>query len=243
MKSFAVILGFASLVLLSPNAANSHTTIRGSGNIIRETRQVTGFRRVSISGSGHFVITQGETESLEIECDDNIMPHIESRVANQTLEIGPKNVTIRPSQPIEYRLSLRVLESLRISGSLSGESGPLTAENFKVQISGSGSFLLESLEARSVTSVIHGSGEVEIESGQVRNQSISISGSGEITGPGLRSEQVEIRVSGSGRAVVWATKELNVSISGSGKIRYYGLPSVSSRVSGSGKVESLGAKF
>jgi len=242
MKWFAMILGLTGFAFFSTSACNSKTTIRGSGNITTESRQVSGFREVSVSGSGHLSITQGEIESLEIECDDNLMPYIQTVVKNETLKIGPKDVSLRPSRPIEYRLALRDLDTLRTSGSVSVESPALRTENLKASVSGSGSFSLEKLEAQSLTFDIRGSGEVNIESGESGSQTISISGSGEFNVPNLKSQDIEITISGSGRTKVWVTEKLDVKISGSGKIQYYGSPTVSSRVSGSGKIESLGTK-
>ena len=93
MKWFAMILGLASFALFSTRACNSKNTIRGSGNITKESRQVSGFREVSVRGSGHLSITQGEIESLEIECDDNLLPYIQTIVRNEILKIGPKDVS------------------------------------------------------------------------------------------------------------------------------------------------------
>ena len=242
MKWFAMILGLASFAFLSTSACNSKKTIRGSGNITKESRQVSGFRKVSISGSGHLSITQGDIESLEIECDDILMPHIRTVVKNETLKIGPKDVSLRPSRPIEYRLSLIDFDTLRTSGSVSVESPALRTETLKVSVSGSGSFTLEKLEAQSLKFDISGSGEVNIESGESASQRVSISGSGDFNVPNLKSQNIEISISGSGKARVWVTEKLDIKISGSGKIQYYGSPTISSRVSGSGKIESLGTK-
>ena len=63
-------------------------TIQGSGDVITESRDVSGFDSVSLSGIGRVIITQGDDESLTIETDDNLMKYITSEVRDGTLELG-----------------------------------------------------------------------------------------------------------------------------------------------------------
>ena len=241
MKYSKIILILLSVLLFLTNSCELKS-INGSGNIIKESRSVSGFNRVSISGSGHLFISQGDNESLIIECDANIEPHILSIVRDKTLEIGPKKLNLNPSEPIKYFLSLRNLRALKTSGSILVRSTALRTENLSVVINGSGKLILGSIEAQSITLNISGSGKVNIESGYSKNQRLSISGSGEFNVPNLKSENADINIRGSGKATVWVTNKLSIKISGSGKLYYYGSPRISSTISGSGKVDSLGAK-
>jgi hypothetical protein len=237
-KKILIVIGIILFWIISCNSKR----ISGSGTIIREPRSVSGFQKVSVSGSGHLLINQGDEESLEIECDDNIVSYIKTTVTGGTLEIGPEKVSLDPSQPITYRLSLKNLEALTTSGSVSVKGDALRTERLRVVMNGSGTLDLGSLEAQSIELHISGSGEVTIESGNLKNQKITISGSGEYSAPNLKSQNTDLTISGSGDAKVWATAKLDVTISGSGKLSYYGSPGVSSSISGSGKVKSLGPK-
>ncbi len=53
-------------------------TIQGSGDVITESRDVSGFDSVSLTGIGRVIITQGDKESLTIEADDNLLEYITS---------------------------------------------------------------------------------------------------------------------------------------------------------------------
>ena len=86
MKKRVVLL--LALVLLL--AACDGGDQGGSGKVITEERDVSGFDRVHLTGSGVAEIIQGETESLVIEAEDNIMSSIESKVENGTLTLGQK---------------------------------------------------------------------------------------------------------------------------------------------------------
>ena len=59
---------------------DSRDVITGSGNVITESRDVSGFDGVSHTGIGRVIITQSDTESLTIEADDNLMEYITSEV-------------------------------------------------------------------------------------------------------------------------------------------------------------------
>ena len=57
--------------------------VGGSGKVETETRQVSGFTAIDLTGTGEVTIEQGETESLTIEADDNVLPALTSKVSAQ----------------------------------------------------------------------------------------------------------------------------------------------------------------
>jgi uncharacterized RmlC-like cupin family protein len=242
MKRFLIFLGFVSLIFLSRSPCDSQTIVNGSGIIDKDLREVSNFRKVVVIGSGFLRITQGEKESLEIKCDKNIFEYIQTVVKNGILEIGPKDVSLRPSRPIEYTLFLKHLNLLKILGSASVEIDDLEAENFKAILSKSESFSVKKINAQSLAFEISGSGKVSVGSGTANLQKISIQGSAKFSAPKLKSEDIEIDIAGSGNAKIWVTNKLEVKIAGSGQIQYYGSPTVSRDISAAGKLERLGLK-
>lgn len=63
---------------------------RGSGNLITEEREVSDFDRVELASDGELMLTQGGSESLIIEAEDNVMSYITSEVRGGTLVLGLK---------------------------------------------------------------------------------------------------------------------------------------------------------
>jgi hypothetical protein len=49
-----------------------------------ESRQVSGFTKIELSGSGELKIEQTGTESLTISAEDNVLPKITSEVSDNT---------------------------------------------------------------------------------------------------------------------------------------------------------------
>jgi len=193
------------------------TGVAGSGKIVTEPRTVAGFSTVSLSGSGQVLIEQTGTESLTVTTDDNLLPYIRTEVHGNTLELGTKDpmTSLNPSRDIVYKLTVKKLDGLDISGSGQADVKGLTQDQLQVRISGSGD--------------VSGQGTAD-------DLDLRISGSGSYRGPELKSKHARVGVSGSGNAVVSASETLNANVSGSGTVEYVGDPQVTQNVSGSGSV-------
>ena len=50
------------------------SVVTGSGQVGSETPPVSGFTGVSLTDVGEGIVEQGESESLTIEADDNVLP-------------------------------------------------------------------------------------------------------------------------------------------------------------------------
>jgi hypothetical protein len=217
-------------------------TIRGSGNVVTEERQVSGFDSVALSGVGRVIVTQGDEEALTIETDDNLMRYIETEVRNGTLELGLARNTIPiPSQSIIFRVSVVDLTGLDSSGAGSFEIGKLDTDRLKVSLSGAGDVGFDSLNATDLVVAVSGAGNVEL-AGQVEAQEIDLSGLGSYNAPDLESRAASVRISGAGNTVIWVLDTLDVTISGAGNVEYFGSPEVTRDVSGAGRVTSRGDK-
>lgn len=245
-KSFPIVLLLlvsASLIISSCSVIGFRR-IRGSGNVISEIRQVSDFHAIDLRGSGELFVTQGDTESLEIEAEDNLMKYLESEVVNGTLHLGYDpglRLNLAPTQTIRYTLTVINLDEIEISGSGRMTAGSLESEDLTLEASGSGEFVIEDLAVENLFLEFSGSAEAEI-AGTSPHQEIRISGSGEYNGEDLASQTVEVDISGSGNVTLWVTDALDIRVSGSGEVDYYGSPVVNQNVSGSGEITSLGEK-
>jgi hypothetical protein len=207
-----VVLAMLTVMLL---AACSITS--GSGQITSESRQVSGFSKVELSGSGELTIEQTGTESLTISAEENLLPKLTSEVSGDTLVLrSTSNAKIIPTQPIKYSLTVKDLSGLAVSGS--------------------GSVTMSKLATVALSTNISGSGAVTA-SGTADQQDLKISGSGRYQAEQLTSKTVKVDMSGSGVASVHASDALDLHMSGSGTLTYTGDPKqVTQQISGSGKV-------
>ena len=211
-------------------------SVQGSGNIITQTREVSEFSQVRLKGSGKVFLAPGQTQSLEIKTDDNIMPLIETEVSGSKLTISHGNNRLRPTF-FEVYITVQKLEGVGISGS--GDivgNGRFVTDSLYVEISGSGDMDLE-VETDLLENKISGSGSLQL-AGKAEEYTISVSGSGKINAFDVDARHVSVRVSGSGDCRISASESLDARISGSGNVYYKGRPGINTNISGSGSLKS-----
>ncbi len=243
---FWILIAFLVLLSMSCTITFGGTGLTGSGKVITETRNVSGFHAVDLAGFGELSITQGDSEALTVEGEDNILPKITTEVKNGTLTIGVDQsagpLGLNPTRTVRYTLTVKDLDRLDLTGSGNIHSSSLKSTQMTITMSGSGNITLDKLEATDLSVTLSGSGNVDT-SGTVTSQTVRLSGSGSYRAGNLKSGKTDVTITGSGSATVWATDSLQASISGSGSVDYYGSPqSIDKSVSGSGSIHSRGSK-
>lgn len=235
-----LVLALVSLACSVPVfVLGEQETVRGSGVVVETSVDVQDFSRVALAGSGNLYIVQGSNENLEIEAEENLIPHLEIEVRGNTLIIGTESgKNLRPTEPINFYLEIRDLTGLILSGSGLVEMDELQAEDLSLTLSGSGNIVIGDLEADSLDVSLSGSGNIEV-SGELENQDLTLSGSGDYDAGDLRSSVADIVISGSCTAEVQVEESLDVLITGSGEVRYHGNPHLDQRITGSGKVTQI----
>jgi hypothetical protein len=235
-----IVLILVSLTLFIQGCAGLRT-VRGTGDMASEEREVSGFTAVDFAGIGTVLIEIGEDEALQIEAEDNLLQYIETEVRGDTLHIELREgVNIIPTQSMFFHLTARELDRLSVSGLGNIDTPGLESNQFSVNISGGGDINLDELEANELSVDISGLGDLHVDDGSVEKQTISISGGGNYNGQDFTSNIAKVVISGLGSATVWATEELEVDISGGGSVRYKGDPTVDENVSGIGRIEKIG---
>ena len=240
-KLLKVFTGMAVVLLLV--SACGFIPTRGSGDLVTETREVSGFDAVQFSGAGDVEIIQDGTESITIETDDDVMEHVTTEVRGGTLYVGLDFDGPTSIIPTEMNVTLHVesLNEIGASGAWDVTAESLETGSLDANISGAGSIRIDTLTADDLTVDVSGAGEVEI-GGEVSSARVSLSGAGKYHAGDLQSETTSIDISGAGEATVWATETLDVEVSGAGEVDYYGSPTVSFDQSGAGDIHSLGDK-
>ena len=243
-KQVSLIVILIALILTACNPLNvAQTTVDGSGKVTTESRQVSGISGVSLATLGDLTVELGDQESLRIEAEDNLIPYLETEVRNNQLTIQARlGLSLRPTRPVRYFLTVKSLDSVSVSSSGNITAPSLQAGNFSAKISSSGDIKLAGIQADSLNVQISSSGNLEMGSGQVGNQTVVISSSGNYQAGDLKSQTADVRISSSGNATVWVADNLAVHLSSSGNVSYYGSPKVTQEASSSGKSVALGNK-
>jgi hypothetical protein len=178
----AIPLLIASIFILSAcQVLPWFSVVRGSGNMLTETRPVSGFSAIRMDGAGQLLISQGSVESLEIEAEDNLIDELTTEIQGNTLVLGfqdrPWRKAILPTKPIVYTLTVTDLSELTLNGAGDLQIDSLTTDALTLEINGAGNINLAALSAQDLTVNFIGTGSIEV-SGMVTNQTISLDGAG-----------------------------------------------------------------
>ncbi len=217
---------------------------RGSGNVVSQTRDVSDFDVIDVEYPAEVFIRQGNSESLEIEAEDNLLPNLRTEVRNGRLEIfyrreGGKHVN--PTKTVTITIVVKDLKDVNFSSAGEITIEKLETDNLDASLSGAGNLNLDDVQIKGLQVSLSGAGSLNA-SGTVDDLDVSISGFGDFKGGDLHSQNARVSISGAGSATVWVDNDLNAQISGAGSIRYYGSASVTRQISGVGGINHAGDK-
>jgi len=184
---------------------------------VSKTYDLDPFSAIKLRVPGDVKVKVGEEQRVKITADEDVFKTLKLKLKNGILTITEEK-NRRWGDDIEIEISVRELNSVRISGA--------------------GSFEIDNIQADTFTAQISGSGDIKA-NGKVRKLALNISGSGDIKMENLEAEHVDVKISGAGDAKVYAKTLLKTRISGSGDIAYRGNPKLETKISGSGNVKSL----
>ena len=219
-------------------------TVNLSGNTVTEERPVSGFTKVQLDGIGDLAIKIGDTESLTVEADENLLPYIITEVKGGTLIIRMKEDIrlVNMISDVNYTLTAKSLESFELNGLGNITLAPLNTQAMTIKLDGSGSITVDELVADGFQADLNGLGSLTVSGGKVNAQDVTLAGAGSYQAGNLESETASISLTGLGSATVWVTGSLDAELTGAGSLDYYGKPQATVNDTGLGTINSLGEK-
>ena len=193
------------------------TRVSGSGNVVTETRTVSGFDGVTVNGAGNVLVDQTGTESLTITTDDNLLQYIttEVRGGKLVIEFKPGLIFDRVKE-LTFNIGAKNLSSVEADGAANVQGKNIATEKLSVKLNGASAITL---------------------SGTATEQDVVLDGVGAYNGAELASQRAQVTDDGMGAAVVRVSDKLDANVNGLGGIEYIGNPQVTKSVSGPGTVQ------
>jgi hypothetical protein len=199
--------------------------LRGSGRVESESREVSGFDEIEVCCGMQLILSQGQSESLVIEADDNILPEIISEVTGRKLSVryddSTGTVNIRPTRPVRVTVSAVEIRGVTLSGGGSLEAGPFESDQVSVDLSGGSQAEIQALRSSRLEVGISGGGRFSAQELQVNELSLDLSGGSNVSIRALQGELLELEATGGGNVEV-AGSVTGQSISLSGGVEYQG---------------------
>lgn len=190
-------------------------SVPGNGIEATVTRTVEAFTQVAHFGAATINITVGDTQSVTITGDENILPYISTTVTDGKLTIRPTQ-PILPQDPTTIDITVTDLSLLELGGAGDITVTELDNDALTINVAGAGSFVL---------------------SGQTAALTATLDGAGSIDASELVADTATITIAGSGNADVNVATALNVTITGIGSVYYTGNPTITQNISGLGTVQ------
>jgi hypothetical protein len=218
MKKF-ILSGMAALLLFSGYSQS------GDSNL--QTRKITGFQGVEVSGGIDLYLSNGP-ESVAISASSaSTRDHIKTEVVKGTLRIYLDNNWSKGWGNLKMKayVSLPDLKNLGASGGSDiFFQNQITAADLDIHLSG-GSDLKGKLNANHLVINQSGGSDVDL-SGNVQNLKVDASGGSDLGGYGLITDYADINSSGGSDSRITVNKELRIVSSGASDVSYKGAASV-----------------
>jgi hypothetical protein len=153
---------------------------KGSGNMVTETREVSGFNSIQVDYPARVLISQGSTETLKVETDDNVLPGLKTEVKGKELRIyykSPDGKHVNPTKMPVITITVKELSDLNYSSAGESTVDGLKSEDLSVSLSGAGNVKLNDLTVGNLSINVSGAGSTTA-SGTADDLSVNISGFG-----------------------------------------------------------------
>ena len=240
MRIFSMFL-FASLFVGMTSlfaACNMIPGTHGDGNVLKETRKISSFDGIDVSGAFDIILKQGTIEEVIVEADANLLPLIRTEVDGSTLTIETKK-PIHHVTVMKVYITVKDLKRVDVSGAVDIHTeGRITVPELSIDASGASDSKME-LGVQKLKLDCSGASKMRF-SGFATDVSMDLSGASDIFGYDLLAETYYIEISGAGNAQLNVSKKIRAEISGAGSVKYKGSPSeVDQSVSGAGSIKKV----
>jgi serine/threonine-protein kinase len=232
MKGKLYTLGFG-LVLVALLAgctlAEKVTSITGSGNVVAQEKDITGFDKVDVSQAFKVEIRQGDTFKVVIRIDDNLVEHLEVVKEGKTLKIGLKPVRIYNIRQatMEAQVTMPELTGLELSGASHGTiTGFKSTKALDVDVSGA-SQLRGDVVAGDARFEVSGASQM-ILSGSAGDVTIDASGASKVDLSAFTVADASVGASGASSVTLNLSGRLDAEASGASHVYYLGNPTLGS---------------
>jgi len=220
MKTNRILLGvaLALVIYLGISSFGVFSNIKGSGNVIRETRKLEVFHAIEAGGAFHITLKQGQQQQLIVEADDNIVPIIVTKVHGGVLKISQKEGTVN-AKKLNIFITVANIDNIDISGACQIKSDDFFKSNH-MEIECSGAAMTDmKLLSKELDLDCSGAGKVTLE-GEAKTMEIEASGASKVDCDKLNSEVVSVNASGASKVSFVANKLIEIDASGASKVVY-----------------------
>jgi len=208
----------------------------GSGNIISETRSTGNFDGISVGGGFDVEVKIGNTTSVVVEADDNIIQYIETTVSGNILKIRTEGMNNFSDVHMKVFITAPAIKRIKASASAEVDVQDVLAGTDELTFgASSGASIKAAVDAPRVSADVSSGASIDLV-GKTKSYTAEASSGAEIRSRELLSENTTVKVSSGASAKVHASVSLNVNASSGASVTYNGGATVNQSVSSGGSV-------
>jgi len=264
MKKIGFLLVLFIGMCVHSSGADKGGVLKGSGNIVTETRNAKMFNSVKISGPVRTSMTDDTNGKIVIRADDNVMPFVKTIFDGYELIVkvagpygGYDNVSIEVNIP--YVRNMRRLDVNDVA--YFSTRLPIESYELDIEASGAAGIYLGNIDVSKLDLDLSGSSKLEISASKARECEVDLSGASCLAISRIDSRKCDIEMSGaskidiegvseycdldmSGASQVNASKfsvrNYKVDMSGSSRANVKCVEIISGDVSGAARLQCIG---
>lgn len=238
-------------------------------DLVAKAYDINNVSEVIVNGGGRLQVVQGDTESLSVEANKEVMDRVVVDLSGDKLTLSVKGSAKgfnffhwfdNNRDEATYILQLKKLEFLGVSGashatlgSWSGKklevkaSGAaevtfnnLTLDDFFMELTGASNSRVQTFTVGKAKFELSGAANMDVKAaGQTKFLKVEASGASNFRGKLLSVVQADVDASGASNIELTATDFLKADASGASNIRYIGQPKLDSNASGASHVNAI----
>ena len=238
-------------------------------DIVAKSYDIKNVEEVIVHGGGHLELVQGDSESLRVEADREIMERVVVDQSGDKLTLNVKKTGNyfnffhwfgNNNDEVKYILQLKNLHHLGLHGASQAKLGnwvgtkltvkasgaadvtfaDITLQDFIVELSGASNSRFQQMSADKASFNLSGAANVDAKAaGQLKRLKVDASGASNFRAKLLKVSEADVDASGASNIDLNVTEFLKAGASGASSIRYLGQPKLQNNVSGASHVSSI----
>jgi hypothetical protein len=263
IHSASIISGITSIIIMMTIASVQ------ANDLVAKSYDIENVSEVIVNGGGRLQLVQGETESLHVEANKDVIDRVVVDLSGEKLTLSIKNSNKgfnffhwfdNNRDEATYILQLKKLKFLGVTGASHATLGSWRGKSLDVKASGAAEISFANIafdelfielsgasNARAqefkVTKAkfeLSGAANMDVKAaGQTKLLNVGASGASNFRGKLLTVAQADVNASGASNIELAVTEFLKADASGASNIRYIGQPKLQSNASGASHVNSI----
>jgi hypothetical protein len=211
---------------------NGMANVNGNGKVVKEERNISGFKGIAVHNAIHLYLNQGTTEKVTVEAEEEIIHHLYTEVTGGVLKIGIKG-SVNNIGEMNVYVTLKEINSLE-SGSAAKVECEGKIETGELKIStGSASSIKMDLKCDKLEIKSESASKIRI-TGTAQSLDTESSSASSLDLSELKAEKGEVEASSAASVKVQVTREIDAKASSGAGITITGNPASRNSDSSSG---------